>query len=327
MAKSSVLVTGGAGLIGSHLCEELMKSNYQITCADNFITGNHKNIEHLLSNPNFRLIEPDVSQPVGNYLRPEDTFNYIFHLASPASPKGYQENPIATYQVNAFGTHYLAEFAQKIQARFLFASTSEVYGDPLVHPQPETYWGNVNPNGLRACYDESKRFGEMVCLTYHRLFNLDTRIVRIFNTFGPRNDPGDGRVVPNFIIQALKNEPLAIYGDGSQTRSFCYVSDLVAGITKTMFTDNLAGEVINLGNPAEFTILDFANLVKKLTNSHSEIIFKPLPEDDPKQRRPDITKANRLLNWEPMTSIEDGLVKTIEYYKKSYKLQATSNSY
>jgi UDP-glucuronate decarboxylase len=315
MTKKSVLITGGAGLIGSHLSQLLLNEGHDVTCVDDFITGRKTNIDNLLANPNYSLIEASVSQPTENYLPKDKTFNYIFHLASPASPIGYQNNPVETYKVNSFGTHYLLEYAKKVGARLLYASTSEIYGDPLVHPQEETYWGNVNPIGVRSCYDESKRFGEMVCMTFFRSFGVDVRIIRIFNTYGPNNDPNDGRVVPNFINQALRNEPITVYGDGTQTRSFCYVSDLVAGIYKMMFTEGIAGEVVNLGNPREFTMIEFANLVKKITGSNSEIVFKPLPSDDPRQRKPDISKAKRLLGWEPKIEIEEGLKPTIEYFR------------
>lgn len=312
----NVLVTGGAGLIGSHLIESLLAKDFNITCIDNFISGQKKNIAAFLDNPHFNFIEADASLDPHTYLVENTNFSYIFHLASPASPVGYGQHPIETYRVNAFGTHYLLELARKQNARILFSSTSEVYGDPLIHPQTETYWGNVNPNGIRSCYDESKRFGEMACMTFHREFNLDTRIIRIFNTYGPRNDPNDGRVVPNFIMQALKNEPLTIYGDGSQTRSFCYVKDLVTGIEQMMFASNLSGEVINLGNPGEFTVLQLAQLVIELTHSSSAIIYKNLPPDDPKQRKPDISKAKNLLQWEPTTSLKEGLIPTIEYFRQ-----------
>jgi len=312
----NVLITGGAGLIGSHLIESLLAKEFNITCIDNFISGQKKNIAAFLSNPHFNFIEADASLDPQTYLVENTYFNYIFHLASPASPVGYGQHPIETYRVNAFGTHYLLELAHKQNARILFSSTSEVYGDPLIHPQAETYWGNVNPNGIRSCYDESKRFGEMACMTFHREFNLDTRIIRIFNTYGPRNDPNDGRVVPNFIMQALQNKPLTIYGDGSQTRSFCYVKDLVAGIEQMMFTPSLSGEVINLGNPGEFTVLQLAQLVIELTHSSSAIIYKNLPPDDPKQRKPDISKAKNLLQWEPTTSLKEGLMPTIEYFRQ-----------
>jgi nucleoside-diphosphate-sugar epimerase len=315
MDAKNVLITGGAGLIGSHLTDKLLEEGYKIYCVDNFITGRKENIEHLSENESYTLIEGDVSKNPDTYLLESLHFDYIFHLASPASPKGYQENPVETYMVNSMGTHFMCDLAKKYNARILYSSTSEVYGDPLEHPQNESYWGNVNPNGVRACYDESKRFGEMVCKVFEREKGVDVRIIRIFNTYGPRNDPNDGRVVPNFINQAIKNEAMTIYGDGSQTRSFCFVEDLVEGIYKMMFNDNTKGEVVNLGNPEEFKIVDFANLIKDLTGSSSEIEFKDLPKDDPKQRKPDISKAKKLLDWEPKTEIREGLAPTIEYYR------------
>ena len=320
MKASNILITGGAGLVGSHLCDALIKEGYSITCIDNFITGRRENIVHLINNPKFNFLKADASQPPETYLANSNLqaiiYNYIFHLASPASPKGYMDHPITTYKVNSFGTHHLLKFARKHKARFLFASTSEVYGDPEIHPQPETYWGNVNPNGVRACYDESKRFGEMACKTFARKFKLDVRIVRIFNTYGPRNDPFDGRVIPNFINQALKKEPITVYGDGRQTRSFCYVSDLVKGIMIFMFKNDLKGEVINLGSPEEFKVLTLAQKVKKLTKSSSKITFTQKPEDDPSRRKPDISKAKKLLNWEPETNLDKGLLPTIAYFKE-----------
>ncbi|OGD63325.1 NAD-dependent dehydratase [Candidatus Beckwithbacteria bacterium RBG_13_42_9] len=312
----NVLVTGGAGLIGSHLIDRLLEKGHQVTCVDNFITGRRENIAHLATSKNFSLIVADASLPLAKYQIPNTKYDYIFHLASPASPKGYMDNPIATYKVNSFGTHYLLELAQKQSARFLYASTSEVYGDPKVHPQPESYWGNVNPNGPRSCYDESKRFGEMACKTFKRLYNLDVRIVRIFNTYGPRNDPQDGRVIPNFIIQALQNKPITVYGKGEQTRSFCYVSDLVDGLMKMMFSPNSKGELINLGNPEEYTVLELAKKIKELTHSSSEVIFGKQPEDDPNRRKPEISKAQKLLNWQPKISLEEGLRPTIAYFQK-----------
>jgi len=319
----NVLVTGGAGLIGSHLIDRLLEKGYRVTCVDNFITGRAENIAHLASNKNFIFIKADASQPPQAYLKTEHwklkTFDYIFHLASPASPKGYMDHPLETYQVNAFGTHYLLEFARAQKARFLYASTSEVYGDPKVHPQPETYWGNVNPNGVRSVYDESKRFGEMACKTFERQYKMDIRIVRIFNTYGPRNDPHDGRVIPNFIMQALQNQPITIYGDGRQTRSFCYVSDLVEGILKLMFHPQLKGEVINLGNPEEYTMLKLAEKIKELTGSSSEIVFSRKPEDDPERRKPDIKKAQKILKWQPKVTLEGGLVPTIAYFREIIK--------
>ena len=307
-------------MIGSHLCDKLIKENFSVTCIDNFITGRPENIAHLASNKNFIFIKADVSLPPKNYLETGDrklvAYNYIFHLASPASPKGYIDHPIETYRVNSFGTHRLLKFAKKQKARFLFASTSEVYGDPKVHPQPETYWGNVNPVGIRACYDESKRFGEMVCKVFEREYKLDVRIARIFNTYGPRNDPNDGRVIPNFIVQALKNKPMTVYGNGKQTRSFCYVSDLVEGLYRLMFKKALKGRVINLGNPDEFEILGLAHKVKKITNSTSKIVFTKKLEDDPARRKPNIKRAKKLLGWQPEISLEKGLSPTINYFKK-----------
>jgi len=319
MALKSILITGGAGLIGSHLIDFLINQDYHITCVDNFITGRRDNINHLLSSSNFKLIEADISQPTDKYLSKEEKFDYIFHLASPASPKGYSQHPSDTYKANAFGTHYLLEYARQIKARFLYSSTSESYGDPLVHPQPETYWGNVNPVGVRANYDVSKRFGEMACMTAFNEFGQDVRIVRIFNTYGPRNDPYDGRVIPAFIMQALKNEPITIFGDGSHTRSYCYVADLVQGLAKMMFCPDLAGEIINLGNPEEYTIKQTAEIIKKLSNSSSQIVHKPMTgvrAEDPKKRQPDISKAKKMLDWQPTTDFETGLKPTIEYFKK-----------
>lgn len=326
MNKKHVLITGGAGLIGSHLCDVLIDKGYLVTCVDNFITGRRENIAHLASNKNFKFVKADASLPPSSYQlshdrrsgkgRPATSYQYIFHLASPASPRGYMDHPIETYKVNSFGTDYLLKFAKKQKVRFLFASTSEVYGDPKVHPQPESYWGHVNPIGVRACYDESKRFGEMVCKTFERKYKLDIRIARIFNTYGPRNDRHDGRVVPNFITQALQNKPITVYGDGKQTRSFCYVSDLVEGLYKLMFKTKLKGQVINLGNPDEFTILDLAKRIKKMTGSASKIVFTKKPEDDPNRRKPDIKKAQKLLSWQPKISLEEGLPPTIEYFKK-----------
>jgi nucleoside-diphosphate-sugar epimerase len=318
---TNILVTGGAGLIGSHLIDRLLAEGHQVTCVDNFITGRKENLAHVASNKNFTLIVADASQPPESYLLKAISYKLeaIFHLASPASPRGYMEHPIETYKVNSFGTHNLLEFAKEQKARFLFASTSEVYGDPKVHPQPETYWGNVNPNGVRACYDESKRFGEMVCKTFERQYKMDIRIVRIFNTYGPRNDPYDGRVVPNLIVQALKNEPITVYGKGTQTRSFCYVTDLVSGLMNMMFKPKLKGKVINLGNPEEFQVIELARKIKELTKSTSEIIFKPQPEDDPSQRQPDITRAKKLLNWQPTIPLEQGLPPTIDYFRNIIK--------
>lgn len=312
-----VLVTGGAGFIGSHLCDRLVEAGQQVTCVDNFITGNRENISHLADNPLFKLIEADVSQPAESYLKGNTKFDEIFHLASPASPRGYQDAPIETYKVNSFGTHQLIKFAKRESSKFLFASTSEAYGEPLEHPQKETYWGNVNSLGVRACYDESKRFGEMVCMVFYREFNLDVRIIRVFNTYGPRMDPSDGRVIPNFTTQALKGKPITVYGDGKQTRSFCFVSDMVEGIYKAMNRDQARGEVINLGNPDEYRMLDLAKKIKEKTGSNSEIVFTDLPEDDPSRRKPDIGKAKDKLGWQPIVTFEKGLKETIKYFKET----------
>ena len=315
----TIVVAGGAGFIGSHLCEKLLKDGYRVLCVDNLLTSHKRNIEKFIGNPSFSFSEIDIISLTPDWFDNEK-IDFIFHLASPASPNiksatSYMTFPIETLQVNSVGTHHLLQLAQKHTARFLFASTSEVYGDPAISPQPESYWGNVNPNGIRSVYDEAKRFGEAITMAYVRKFSLDGRIVRIFNTYGPQMQVDDGRVVSNFINQALKNEPLTIYGKGDQTRSFCYVSDLVEGLCKFMFADNLQGEVINMGNPNEKTILEFATLVKDLMGTSSEIEHEELPRDDPKQRKPDITKAKHLLQWEPKVSLEEGLQKTIIYFK------------
>lgn len=302
------LITGGAGFIGSHLCDLLLSKGHEVICVDNFITGNKNNIAHI-ENENFSFIEHNVTKPL--YL--EENIDYIFHLASPASPIDYLELPIQTLKVGALGTHNMLGLAMEKNSRFLLASTSEVYGDPLVNPQSEEYWGNVNPIGPRGVYDESKRFAEAITMAYHRYHNVETRIIRIFNTYGPRMRLNDGRVVPNFIGQALNGEDITVYGDGSQTRSFCYVSDEIEGIYRLMMSDYT--NPMNIGNPEEHTILEFAKFIIKLTGTHSKIIFKELPEDDPKQRRPNITKARKILNWDPKVSLEIGLKNTIQYFK------------
>ena len=309
-----VLVAGGAGFIGSHLCGQLLNKGYQVICVDNFITSNKKNINYLLQNPNFKFIEFDITKDISTLnslasLRSGQlsTLNCIFHLASPASPnkkspRSYINFPIETLLANSMGTHQLLELAKKFSSKFLFASTSEIYGDPAVSPQNEEYFGNVNPNGIRSVYDEAKRFGEAITMGYVRKYNLDARIIRIFNTYGPKMQVDDGRVVSNFINQAIKNEKITIYGKGLQTRSFCYISDMISGIMKAMFKDGTKGEVINLGNTDERKISELATMIKEMTNSASEIAYEDLPEDDPKERKPDISK-------------EDGLKKTIEYFK------------
>jgi nucleoside-diphosphate-sugar epimerase len=308
----SVLVTGGAGFIGSHLCDFLVEKGYKVICLDNLLTGSKKNIEHLLGNSSFEFIEADVTKPISSSLL---DISYIFHLASPASPIDYQNYPEETLLTNSMGTLSMLELVKKTGANVLIASTSEIYGDPIKHPQKETYWGNTNSFGPRSCYDESKRYAEAATYVYIKKHAVDARIVRIFNTYGPRMQKDDGRVVSNFINQCLENAPITIYGDGSQTRSFCYVSDMVEGILKAMFSDKTRGEVFNLGNPSEFTVLELAEKVKKLTGAKSEIVYKQLPPDDPKQRCPDITKAKKILSWEPKVGLDEGLQKTIEYYR------------
>lgn len=305
------LVTGGAGFIGSHLCDWLIAEGHEVACVDNLLTGSKKNIAHLLKHPGFTFRESDCSRPLSADLRAD----VIYHFASPASPPKYQQFALETLLVNSVGTYYLLEKARQWKAKFIFASTSEVYGDPEVHPQKETYWGHVNPVGIRACYDEGKRVGEAFVVTYYRKFGLDTRIIRIFNTYGPRMDIDDGRVVTNFIKQILEKKPLTIYGQGTQTRSFCYISDLIEGIV--LFTNNNAcsGEIINLGNPQEQTILEFARALKDLTAYKGELVHSDLPGDDPQRRQPDITKARDLLGWVPKISLTAGLELTLEYFK------------
>ena len=305
-----VLITGGAGFIGSHLCERFLAEGDDVICMDNFLTGSPDNVAHLFSNPRFTFIQQDVT----NYVYVEGPLDAILHFASPASPVDYLEKPIQTLKVGSLGTHKALGLAKHKGARLLLASTSECYGDPLVHPQNEDYWGNVNPIGPRGVYDEAKRFAEAMTMAYHRFHGVATRIVRIFNTHGPRMRLRDGRVVPNFIAQALRNEPITVYGDGSQTRSFCYVADLVEGIVRLLRSDYDKGPV-NLGNPVEVSILQFAERIKALTNSRSEIVFRPLPEDDPKVRQPDITRARAILGWEPKVGLDEGLKKTIEFFE------------
>ncbi len=305
-----VLITGGAGFIGSHLCERFLADGDHVICMDNFLTGSPDNVAPLMKDPRFTFIQQDVT----NYVYVEGSLDAILHFASPASPVDYLEKPIQTLKVGSLGTHKALGLAKAKGARFLLASTSECYGDPLVHPQNEDYWGNVNPIGPRGVYDEAKRFAEAMTMAYHRFHGVKTRIVRIFNTHGPRMRLRDGRVVPNFIAQALKNEPITVYGDGSQTRSFCYVSDLVEGITRLLRSDYDKGPV-NLGNPVEVTILQFAERIKALLGSKSEIVFRPLPEDDPKVRQPDISRARKILGWEPKVGLDEGLENTIAYFK------------
>jgi nucleoside-diphosphate-sugar epimerase len=312
----TVLVAGGAGFIGSQLCRQLLKENFKVICLDNLLTGEKENVKDLLTNANFCFKEIDVTKDFSL----DEKIDYVFHLASPASPnakssRSYIAFPIETLLVNSIGTYNLLKIAQKNQAKFLYASSSEIYGDPEISPQPETYNGCVSPNGIRSVYDEGKRFGEAMVMAFFRKYNLNIRIIRIFNTFGPSMRADDGRVVSNFINQAIKNEPLTIYGSGSQTRSFCYIEDMIDGLKKAMFSEGTSGEVFNLGNPDERTVQDMANLIKKMADSKSEIEFESLPQDDPKNRKPDIAKAKKLLNWEPKVSIEMGIEKTIQYFK------------
>jgi len=307
--KQVSVVTGGSGFLGSHLCDYLLGKGHKVVCIDNLITGNVANIEHLAGNEDFQFIKHDVT----NYINVPGDIDYIFHFASPASPIDYLELPIQTLKVGSLGTHKALGLARAKNATFFLASTSETYGDPLVHPQPETYWGNVNPVGPRGVYDEAKRFAEAMTMAYHRYHKVDTRIVRIFNTYGPRMRPNDGRVVPSFIMQALKGEPITVFGDGEQTRSFCYVSDLIEGIYRLAMSKEC--DPTNIGNPNEMTVMQFAEVIIRLCNSSSKIVHKPLPTDDPKVRRPNIDKARRILKWEPVMSLDEGLKATIAYFK------------
>ncbi len=307
--KKTALVTGGAGFLGSHLCDYLLARDYRVICMDNLITGNVANIEHLAGNEDFRFIKQDVTE----YIYLPGPLDIVFHFASPASPMDYIKYPIQTLKVGSLGTHKTLGLAKAKGARYLLASTSEVYGDPLVHPQPEDYWGNVNPIGPRGVYDEAKRFAEALVMAYHRYHGLETRIVRIFNTYGPRMRSNDGRVVPAFICQALAGEPLTVFGDGSQTRSFCFVSDLVEGIYRLSLSSER--DPVNLGNPAEMTIGEFAEKIIELTGSKSSVVRKPLPVDDPKIRQPDISRARKILGWNPEMALEEGLRRTIDYFR------------
>jgi len=308
--KKRVLVTGGAGFLGSHLCERLLQDGCDVICVDNFYTGSKRNIVHLLKDPYFELLRHDITFPL--YLEVDE----IYNLACPASPIHYQNDPVQTTKVNVHGSINMLGLAKRIKAKILQASTSEVYGDPAVHPQPETYHGNVNCIGPRSCYDEGKRCAETLFFDYHRQHRLKIKVARIFNTYGPRMHPNDGRVVSNFILQALRSEPITIYGDGTQTRSFCYVDDLIDGLIRLMNSpDNVTGPV-NIGNPTEFTMLELAKQIIQLTGSTSEIVYRPLPQDDPMQRRPDTSLAEKLLNWEPKIELKDGLEKTIEYFRQ-----------
>ncbi len=309
-----VLVTGGAGFVGSHLCDALLAENHQVVCVDNLLTGSLRNIAHLKTEPRFEFVQQDVNEPydVG-------PVEYVFHFASPASPVDYMEHGIETLKVGSLGSFHSLDLAKKYGAKYMVASTSECYGDPLEHPQKETYWGHVNPIGPRSVYDESKRFAEAATMAYHRYHKVDTRILRIFNTYGPRLQLNDGRVISNFMKQALRGEPLTVYGDGKQTRSFCYVSDEVDGILRLSRT--AMHDPVNIGNPTEFTILECAHLVLKVTGSRSPITYQPLPQDDPKQRRPDISKARELLGWEPKIDLEAGLKLSMAYFQQAIKIE------
>jgi UDP-glucuronate decarboxylase len=309
-----IIVTGGAGFIGSHLCERLLKEGNNVICVDNLGSGNIENIQHLLPNPNFKFIKHNVIEPLQ---RIEGKIDQIYHLASRASPIDYQEYPVETALANSVGTDRMINLALDKNSRILFTSTSEAYGEPREHPQKESYWGNVNPVGVRSCYDESKRFGEALMMAYHREYKVDIKIVRIFNTYGPRMRLDDGRVIPNFITQALKNKAITIYGDGLQTRSFCYVDDMVDGLIKMMNSKEIGPK--NLGNPKEFTMLETAKMIIKFTGSKSKLEYMPLPEDDPTKRQPDISKAREFLGWEPKIEFEEGIKKTIDWFKGNSK--------
>jgi UDP-glucuronate decarboxylase len=302
-----ILVTGGAGFIGSHLCDRLIEAGNEVICLDNFYTGHKRNIQHLLTHDRFELIRHDITEPI------KLEADQIYHLACPASPVHYQSNAIKTIKTNVMGSMNMLGLAKRIKARFLLASTSEVYGDPEIHPQSEDYWGNVNPIGIRSCYDEGKRISETLAFDYHRQNAVDIRVARIFNTHGARMLENDGRVVSNFVVQALKGIPLTVYGDGSQTRSFCYVSDLVEGLMRLMNGEYIGP--VNLGNPGEYTILQLASTIQRMVNPDVEIVFKPLPQDDPRRRQPDISKAKQWLDWEPQVQLEEGLAMTIAYFR------------
>ena len=310
-----ILVAGGAGFVGSWLCERLISEGHVVWCVDNLLTGSKNNIAHLLGRENFQFFRQDVTLPL-DFTK----IDAIYHLASPASPnanspKSYMQFPVETMLVNSLGTYNLLEIAKQNKARFLYASSSEVYGEPGVHPQKEEYWGNVNPNGPRSCYDEGKRFGEAMVFSYVRKFQIDARVIRIFNTYGPKMDPRDGRVISNFIVASLKNQPLEIYGTGEQTRSFCYISDLVDGLISAMNSSHTSGEVFNLGNDGEFSIIEVANILEKINNKKLKRLLKPLPQDDPTRRKPDLSKAKKVFKYEPKVYLEEALRKTIEYFK------------
>ena len=308
----NVLITGAAGFIGSHLCDKFIGEGHRVTGIDNYLTGSPENLEHLRNETRFKFIEQDVARP----FTAADDIDLVMHFACPASPKDYLAYPVETMKVSSIGTLLTLELAREKKSRYVMASTSEIYGDPAVHPQGETYSGNVNTSSPRAVYDEAKRFSETICLTYYREFGLDVRIARIFNTYGERMRVNDGRVVPAFLAQALKGEPITVYGDGTQTRSLCYISDLVEGLYQLAMLEGLAGTVVNLGNPDELQVIEVANLVRQLTGTRSDIVFQPLPEDDPKRRCPDSTRAKRLLDWQPEVSLNQGVKKTARYFER-----------
>jgi dTDP-glucose 4,6-dehydratase len=318
--EKCAVVSGAAGFVGSHMCDLLLKENIRVIALDNLLTGAERNIDHLQGNPDFEFRKQDVTEP----FEIEGRVDFVLHMASPASPRDYLEHPIETLDVGSIGTRRMLELAQAKDAKYLLTSTSESYGDPLVHPQVETYWGHVNPVGPRSCYDESKRFAEALTMAYHRTRGIKTSIARIFNTYGPRMKLNDGRVVPAFVDQALRGEPITIFGDGSQTRSFCYVSDLVDGLYRLLRSDEALP--VNLGNPREMTILEFAKAIEDITGSRAGIVNHALPEDDPKQRRPDITKAKRLLGWSPVVTLEEGMRYTVEYFRGVHNGAARRNS-
>lgn len=309
MSRKRILVTGGAGFLGSHLCEKLLAQGAEVICVDNFFTGSKDNIVHLLSHPYFELLRHDVCIPL------QVEVDEIYNLACPASPIHYQFDPVQTTKTSVLGAINLLKLAESLKIKILQASTSEVYGDPQIHPQHEGYWGNVNPIGIRSCYDESKRCAETLFFDYHRQYGLPIKVARIFNTYGPRMHPQDGRVVSNFIVQALRGDPITIYGEGNQTRSFCFVDDLIDGLILLMRTESFTGPV-NIGNPVEFQIIDLARMVLQMTGSKSELVFKPLPQDDPRQRKPDISLAQKTLGWSPKIALEEGLTRTIDYFQK-----------
>lgn len=316
LTRRHAVISGAAGFIGSHFCDRLLAEGFHVTALDNLLTGNEANLAHLLGNPHFEFILHDVTRPIAFNFR----IDYVLHLASPASPRDYLEFPIETLDVGSLGTRQMLELAQRDDAKFLLTSTSESYGDPIVHPQVETYWGNVNPVGPRSCYDESKRFAEALTMAYHRARGVRTSIARIFNTYGPRMKLNDGRVVPAFLDQALRGQPITVFGDGTQTRSFCYVSDLVDGLFRLLTSTEAMP--VNIGNPREMTIREFAEIIAEMTGSTAGIVYHPLPEDDPKKRRPDISKARRLLGWSPTVTLEEGLRHTVEYFRQLSEVPA-----